>query len=285
MKTKIQKQHPMLLNLHKIKENGIVILDDVRGLPSGDESYTSPEYVICIGHQGNMQLCYDDYPDHSEARTVAVVFPNHTLRKVSLSDNYLATLIVVDSTMLNDPLLNIINQMRYRYEPHPWVKLDRHQYGIIMKLVGVMRETSTINIDDCRLLLTRQLEYLMRLLGYYRDINLQEPHSCHRVSTKFLNDLANHFRKHRDVAFYAEKACLSTKHFSTVIKQETGHTAAWWIHTQVVNEAKMLLHMRNDLNIQAIADLLGFNDQSTFSRYFQREIGLYPTEYRKQLKG
>ena len=82
------------------------------------------------------------------------------------------------------------------------------------------------------------------------------------------------------MGFYAEQACLSTKHFSAVVKQETGHTAAYWIHHKVVVEAKMLLHMRHDLSVQAVADLLGFAEQATFSRYFSRETGLSPTAFR-----
>jgi AraC-like DNA-binding protein len=82
------------------------------------------------------------------------------------------------------------------------------------------------------------------------------------------------------VGFYAGLACLSTKHFSDVVKQETGHTAAYWIHRQVVVEAKMLLHMRRDLTVQAISYMLGFDEQATFSRYFRRETGLSPSEFR-----
>lgn len=280
MKTDQPYQHPMLVNAQKIKENGIAILDDVRELPSGKEPFTSPDYVICIGHRGTMQMTYDDMPDHSSKQTVAVVFPNHTLRMVSKSDDYVATLVVVDAALLDDPLLRIIGQLRYRYEPHPLVKLDRREYGVIMHLVGVMRETVAIDIPDKRLLLTHQLGFFMRLLSYYRTLKLNESPNLKRVSTQFQNNLAQHFRNHRDVAFYAEKACLSPKHFSTVIRQETGHTAAWWIHSHVVAEAKALLQLRRDLTIQAVADQLGFADQATFSRYFHRETGLYPTEYR-----
>ena len=116
MKTDQTYRHPMLVNAQKIKENGIVILDDVRELPSGKEPFTSPDYVICIGHRGTMQMTYDDMPDHSSKQTVAVVFPNHTLRMVSKTDDYLATLVVVDAALLDDPLLRIIGQLCYRYE-------------------------------------------------------------------------------------------------------------------------------------------------------------------------
>lgn len=280
MKTDQTYRHPMLVNAQKIKENGIAILDDVRELPSGKEPFTSPDYVICIGHRGTMQMTYDDMPDHSSKQTVAVVFPNHTLRMVSKTDDYLATLVVVDAALLDDPLLRIIGQLRYRYEPHPWVELDRREYGVIMHMVGVMRETASIDIPNRQHFMMSQLEFFMRLLSHYRTVKLNETAVEKRVSTLFSNDLAQYFRDHRDVGFYAAKVCLTPKHFSTVIRQETGHTAAWWIHRQVVSEAKNLLTMRPDLNIQAIADQLGFADQATFSRYFHRETGLYPTEFR-----
>ncbi len=283
MKTDQTYRHPMLVNAQKIKENGIAILDDVRELPSGKEPFTSPDYVICIGHRGTMQMTYDDMPDHSSKQTVAVVFPNHTLRMVSKTDDYLATLVVVDAALLDDPLLRIIGQLRYRYEPHPWVKLDRREYGVIMHLVGVMRETANIDIPNRQHFMMSQLEFFMRLLSHYRTVKLNETAVEKRVSTLFSNDLAQYFRDHRDVGFYAAKVCLTPKYFSTVIRQETGHTAAWWIHRQVVSEAKNLLTMRPDLNIQAIADQLGFADQATFSRYFHRETGLYPTEFRTNI--
>ena len=283
MKTDQTYRHPMLVNAQKIKENGIAILDDVRELPSGKEPFTSPDYVICIGHRGTMQMTYDDMPDHSSKQTVAVVFPNHTLRMVSKTDDYLATLVVVNAALLDDPLLRIIGQLRYRYEPHPWVELDRREYGVIMHLVGVMRETASIDIPNRQHFMMSQLEFFMRLLSHYRTVKLNETAVEKRVSTLFSNDLAQYFREHRDVGFYAAKVCLTPKHFSTVVKQETGHTAAWWIHRQVVSEAKNLLTMRPDLNIQAVADQLGFADQATFSRYFHRETGLYPTEFRANI--
>jgi AraC-like DNA-binding protein len=280
MKKKSSYTHPMNLYPQRINEESIVVFNDVRGLPSGDEPFVSPDYVICIGHKGRINLMYDDITDFSEQRTVGVIFPNHRLLKVDKTDDYRATLIVVRAALLNDPMLQIINQLRYRYEPHPNVKLDKHEYKMITNVVEGMCEITRLKLPDHRMLMMRLLEFLLRLLNHYRRSKLNETPADKRVSARFHNDLAQHFREHRDVGFYAEKACLSTKHFSAVVKQETGHTAAYWIHRQVVAEAKMLLHVRRDLSLQVIADILGFEEQSTFSRYFRRETGMSPTEFR-----
>ena len=140
--------HPLLSNLNRIKEEGIVVLDDVRGLPAGEKPFVSPDYVICIGHRGHIQLIYDDQSDYSEKHTVGVIFPNHRLRMVNKTDDYLATLIVVDASVLNDPMLQIINQMRYRYESNPCVKLDKHEYKMIANVVEGMREIKRLNLPE-----------------------------------------------------------------------------------------------------------------------------------------
>ena len=280
MESKQNKQHPLVSNLHEIKENGIVVLNNVRGLPSGSEPFISPDYVICIGHKGHIDLLYDGYADCSEQYTVAVIFPDHALAEVKKSDDYLATLVVVDATLLNDPMLQIIKRLRYHYELHPCVKLSNHEYNMIMNVVEGMQEINRIEIPDRRKLMVRLLEFLLRLLSCYRIRNLNEEQLDNRVSSQFLNNIALHFREHRDVKFYAEKACLSAKYFSAVVKQETGNAAAYWIQSHVVAEAKMLLHVRSDLSVQAIADMLGFEEQDAFSRYFRRETGMSPTEFR-----
>ena len=280
MKTQTVQPHPISLNLQRIKDEGIVVLDNAHGLPTIDKPFVSPDYVICIGHRGHIDLMYDDFSDYSEKHTVAVIFPNHSLREVRKTNDYLATLIVVHASVLNDPMLQIINQMRYRYKPHPCVKLDRREYRNIMNVVEIMHETVRVNLPDRRALMTRQLEFLLRLLGIYRKNKFNEASHEKRISMRFHYGLEKHFRQHRDIGFYANLANLTPKYFSTVIQQETGHTAAYWIHTTIVAEAKMLLHVRHDLSVQAIADILGFDEQAAFSRYFKRETGMSPTEFR-----
>ena len=273
--------HPMVSNLQRIKEEGIVVLDNVRGLPTGDKPFVSSDYVICIGHRGRIQLMYDDQSDYSEKQTVGVIFPNHSVSMVSKTEDYLATLIVVDASVLNDPMLQIINQMRYRYELHPCVKLDKHEYRMITDVVEGMREIKRLELPDSRMLMRRLLEFLLRLLSHYRKNKLNETTSNKRVSMQFHSDLTQHFRKHHDVGFYAEKAFITPKYFSALVKQETGYNANYWIRVKIITEAKMLLHVRRDLSIQAIAEMLGFGEQASFSRYFKRETGMSPTEFRE----
>lgn len=231
----MQGEHPIEQNLKRIKKEGIVVLDKVKGLPSSEGPFVSPDYVICIGHQGYNRLMYNDMYDFSEAQTVAVIFPNQSLLEISKSDDYLATLIVADSSMLNEPMLQIINQMRYRYEPNPRVKLDNHQYKMIMNVVELMLETSNLKLAERRMLHLRQLEFLLRLLGYYRQNNLNELPKDTPVSNKFLdllkrisgNTVMWLFTQKRSALRQSISARLSRRRQATPQHIGSAHRSSW----------------------------------------------------------
>lgn len=269
-------------NRQRIKEEGIVILDGINGTLCGEDSFFAPDYVICITHKGQTDIMYSDLRVHTEQYTIGVYYPNHYFREISKTDDNLNTLIIVNEETLDDNFLQIIQQLRYRYEQQPTVRLSKHEYKVIVNIVSGMIETSSIDIIDKHKLMVRQLEFLLRILSYYRRRKFNENNTDKRVSTNFYNNLTEHFREHKDVDFYAELASLTSKHFSKVIKQETGQSAAYWIHSHVVKEAKMLLHIRPDLSVQAVANMLGFDEQAAFSRYFRRETGISPTEFREK---
>ena len=280
MKTHSNTQNPLVSNSQKIKEEGIVVLRNITGFPSGDDLFVTSNYVICICHHGRVDVLNEDLPDVDSPWHFTIVYPNRKMNCDHCSKDLQLTMIAVDAKLIDDPLLQIIKQFQYRYESHPSVELGEHEYRMLMKIVDLMQETANIDIPDKKTLLVIQLKYLLRMLGYYRQRVLKDTKPGDQLSNSFYNAVEKHFREHRDVGFYATQACLSTKYFSSVILQETGHPAAYWIHRKVIDEAQMLLHMRPDLSVQAIADQLGFNTQQTFSRYFRRETGLTPTEFR-----
>ena len=49
----------------------------------------------------------------------------------------------------------------------------------------------------------------------------------------------------------------------------------------LVREAKVCL--RNpSLSVQQVAEMLGFSDQSAFGKFFKRECGMSPVQYKKE---
>ncbi|MBQ1732382.1 MAG: AraC family transcriptional regulator, partial [Bacteroidales bacterium] len=55
----------------------------------------------------------------------------------------------------------------------------------------------------------------------------------------------------------------------------------YWIQQHVTITAKTLLRTEEQFSLQEISERLGFPDLASFSRYFKRETGISPREYRK----
>ena len=100
---------------------------------------------------------------------------------------------------------------------------------------------------------------------------------------RFVTQVKENFKEHRDVEFYASSLCLSTGHLSRIIKAISGKTVGGWIRDYVILEAKVMLQT-SDFTISQISDYLNFPNPSFFSKYFRETTGITPGQYRKSYK-
>ena len=101
---------------------------------------------------------------------------------------------------------------------------------------------------------------------------------------RFLKLVQMHCRQERQLDFYAQELCISSKYLAATVKTVTSKTAGDWIEDYVMLEAKAML-TNTDMTISQISDHLHFPDTSTFGKYFRRHTGLSPKEFKKQSGG
>ena len=73
---------------------------------------------------------------------------------------------------------------------------------------------------------------------------------------------------------------VSPYHLSHMFREKTGYSLKQYLLRRRLGEAQMRLATTQD-SIQAIAEAIGFEDASYFSRIFSKYIGMTPSEYRK----
>ncbi len=101
---------------------------------------------------------------------------------------------------------------------------------------------------------------------------------------RFLKLVQMHCRQERQLDFYAQELCISSKYLAATVKTVTSKTAGDWIEDYVMLEAKAML-TNTDMTISQISDHLHFPDTSTFGKYFRRHTGLSPKEFKKRSGG
>jgi AraC family transcriptional activator of pobA len=129
--------------------------------------------------------------------------------------------------------------------------------------------------------LTVVLTYLSRL--YTEQYPEAEPTPDQRLLRAYQAKLEECFREVHEVSAYATQLHISAGHLSEVIKAQTGRPAIKHLHERLVLEARrLLLHTQQPL--KEIAYDLGFQDASYFNRFFKREAGLTPADYRASIR-
>ena len=96
----------------------------------------------------------------------------------------------------------------------------------------------------------------------------------------FLRLVPIHFAEHHDVAFYASQLCITPRYLSQIVREVSGRTVVDYINQMLLMEASYLLQ-QTSLPIVQIADRLHFSEAASFTRFFTRNKGMTPREFRR----
>ena len=282
-------QHPLELVEAEIEKQGVVVIEGVNRLPVYHEPYISPHMVAVLNHQGYSKGEYDLRPVHFGPHDFSVVYPNHTISAEESSDDYLVTLVVISQQFFEE----IKHRLTYGATPffhsNPLFRLSDEQYACMLDIVKLLKSVSKVEIDRKKDILTDLIDVLSQLARSFRvKTEVGPPGLSGKESTtgrtyfyQFYDLLVEHYLESREVAFYANKLCVSPKYFGFIIKQETGISAGEWINRYVALQAKTMLARQHNLTIQQISNQMGFSEQASFSRFFKKHTGLSPTEYKE----
>lgn len=93
--------------------------------------------------------------------------------------------------------------------------------------------------------------------------------------------IAEHYREPAPVAAMARLSGLAERTFKRRFRAATGMPPLEYVHTLRLEEAKQMLET-GDAPVEAIANAVGYEDASFFSRLFRRKVSLTPVQYRRR---
>lgn len=123
--------------------------------------------------------------------------------------------------------------------------------------------------------------FMLELLNIENKLKLlaEGNESAFDLFFRFLRLLAEYFKDHHDLSFYAERLSVTTIYLSRIVKMLSGQTVKNHIDRLLVAEAAYLL-MNTDYTVARIAEELNFSNSVGFCKFFSRQKGMSPSEYR-----
>lgn len=219
------------------------------------------------------------------------IFTNTTLRGIEVSEDFNASVVLFSKEAITDstigfkaeylgavfarPRKQLTSQIAKRLFSSLFDTLDTYNemddtfernsdfvYGIIRCLLIALAETSK---QDSHTDIFPNVGY-STTDKYFRD---------------FLELLSEHCKTQHNVAFYADKLCITPKYLNEICRKKASKTAKEVITRAVIAQIKNALIV-SGTSVQRIAYEFNFCDQSSFGKYFKKAVGIAPLAFRNK---
>lgn len=170
------------------------------------------------------------------------------------------------------------------FDAEPYYKVCEACKNNLLHIVGNI-EAELAHSDDFAH--EDYLKYLVKMFlievqrmgkrGERRQLSITN--SGNRTFVKFRQMLEHHYRHIHTVKEYADYLNVTPKSLSNYVQAAAHTTPLNLIGDRITLEAKRLL-LHSDLKVKEVAEFLGFDDPSYFVKFFKRQTGYLPAEFR-----
>jgi AraC-like DNA-binding protein len=244
-------------------------------------------YLMMLVESGRCQPVVDYTPVPEKKGSLLLVRPNQAL-KLDLSANWEGWVVIFRPEYL-DSFGNDLGGDFFLVEEMQGLpaltQLNEASRHMMSSLLALMREDAQGSHHQAltNAMLRFQLKaLLLRVLMLSNKTRAIEPNSIEaRRFRRFRKLVEESYTRQHKLAHYASQLGCTVKSLSRATLGATGTSAKQYIAARINLEAKRLL-THTQMPISAIADRLGFDEATNFVKFFKRDCGLAPSEFRKQ---
>lgn len=217
-------------------------------------------------------------------RTMLVMLSHNRLVIQDCSDDFVFDLLMMSQAFSGSLQIQNPFDIHMKMREKIVLQYDDQQWAYFLNYEQLVLSNLQQSIHPHRGLIIRKL---IELLFYQISFNPEEVSVMDRtedLSQQFIALLNREYTRHHDIAYYADRLCVTAKYLSECIKKKSGKTACQWIDSMVIRDAERMLSM-STLSVLEISTQLGFDNPSAFGKYFKRNKGISPRQFRFMTKG
>lgn len=227
---------------------------------------------------------YDVIP-HS----IVTILPNSIICIADHTNDFRCEIIAFSPRFIHD--MDLIRQIIANMETissKPVVMITPEEIRFVKELhttfAHIYQRTQERGSNNKGLLQNLLLSFFYGICSIYDKYRMEsgkaELSRKEEIVRDYLSLVFKHYDKERRVSYYASRLCITPTYLNAVVKDVRGVSASKIISDAVTLYAKSALKSSTD-TIQQIADALNFPNASFFAKFFKRETGISPTEFRE----
>ena len=240
--------------------------------------YCSPHlhYHMEIAYlkRGRVKAVIDSATFGVDEGDLLVVFPNKIHRFEDETDENEYDLFIINPNLVPDLMPRISNE-----NPQDPVIRRVCDNARIMALLEILRNTDSLPTDYKQVLLKGYLTSFFAEMLEMLPMTGADPNENHAIKT-IVEYCAQNFTKDISLTSLEEELHLSKYYISHLFGEKLGIRFNDYLNSLRVSEACRLIRM-TDMSITEISGRSGFGTLRTFNRAFMKQMGMSPSEYKK----
>lgn len=275
------------------QESAVVAATRMRGITYSLDFHTHKEYELVLLHGGNCRFLVGNQFFYLQPGQL-LMLDGMTIHKAYVSgdpQDYERSVLRFDSDWIR-PLLQDINLERllnmFEENSSGLIRIfKKRDEAIIENMIGeiatlVDLEENRLNEARLKLAVVQLLiqisistDYIIRKDQGFRDEKTE-------IAEKVSNFLFKNYHRSISIDDVSQAVNLSKSYMSHVFKEVTGHTIMTYLMQYRLSKARSQITQEPNQLIKVISQENGFESEAHFSRFFKKNIGLSPSQYKKQ---
>lgn len=292
--TKFAGLDDMIQSLSLYEE--VIGIGELKAMPFGENrkqncvnnACFSGSMLIIRGFEGKAMInldytAYEIIPDN-----MIIVLPIHVLQVIYTTSDFRGSLLVIQKSFVEEcsitnSYLSLPNYMTLRknpcisFSPGENIYLDKclEEIKDKIELKSHAFHKEVIKNTFCAYVL--ELAHVMEQRKVTKSIPVLSRKED--ITNRFFQLILKYCKIEHTATFYADKLCITPQYLSFILRDMTGKPANYWINDALITEAKIELR-KPRVTVQEVAYSLNFSNQSSFGKFFKKEIGVSPSQYR-----
>ena len=249
--------------------------------------FTSEYHVHIIVREGEMQFSDGKQTHVSQKDDLVIWQMSNAIQEVTYSDVFEADFLIASGEFLSrfNPEMVWASKGFIFIRINPSFHLHEESLRLMNDDFALFRQRLDMSESPFREeVIGRVMQIFLYDLWtvYSAEMSQMETNdNAARIFLRFLSLVQKDCRQQRDVAYYADKLCITSKYLSQVSRSVSGLPASEWITYYATFELVSLLNDQSK-TLTEVADLMNFETASHFSRYVKKLLGKSPSEYRQK---
>ena len=270
-------------------DGDIMILDKI-GVTPIEGTIKLNMIIMMYVAKGRIQGDVNGQTYTASAGDVLVCLPDQFLDNYMMSPDFESKIVGLSykaaqqSLQINNDVLSTLSYIA----KNPVIHLDDERQALMVKYYTIISH----KVNYPHGYYHKEIMHSIFQCAFYELCAIIAPHvqyadnggnikQANLLFSRFIKMLSANNGRVRSVKKYAEALCITPKYLSFISKNVSGKTALEWIHQSTTET--IVRYLRNsNMSIKEIADTLNFPNLSFFGKFTKSQLGMSPTEYRRQ---